>query len=203
MILKVPLIKQNNPKNCAVTCVVMIMEYFHKRFDEQNFIKKIKVDKYGYSLLDITRELINKNYKIEFGFWDEDLIKKKYFNNNQISFKDLENYSKKIHLHKILKRYLTEILEFYQKYPSLVKIEPASLQKIEVFLKRKIPVLIHIDVKSYHDQTDDSIHSILVIGKENQQYIVLDPLLGKKILPANKLLTTWQDGGGYYLVILK
>jgi len=199
MILKIPLIKQ---ENCAISCIAMMMEYYHKSFNAQRFIKDLSIDKYGYSLLDIASQLIKDGQKIEFGFWDEDLIKKDSFHNYPIKLNELERYNKTINLHKTFEKILKDIIEFMRKYPSSIKIEPVTLQKLDHFLTKKIPALIHVDVRNYFDRTDDSIHSTLIIGKEKEQYIVLDPLLGKKVLTGTKLLKAWQNGGGYYLVVL-
>ena len=181
----------------------MMMEYYHKSFNAQGFIKDLSIDEYGYSLLDIAKFLIKQGFKIEIGHFDQDLLCRNQFSKFPIKLKEFERYLSKTEIDKSLKLYLQEDIEFIKKHPKILKIEPVNLQKIDGFLKRKIPVLIHVDVKSYFDRTDDSIHSILIIGKDNQKYIVLDPLLGKKILPASKLLKVWQNGGGYYLVVLK
>jgi len=199
MILKIPLIKQ---KNCAISCIAMMMEYYHKSFNVKRFTKDLSIDEYGYSLLDIASQLMKDGQKIEFGFWDEDLIKKESFYDYPIKLNELERYSETINLHKTFEKILKDILEFMRKYPSSIKIEPVTLQKLDHFLTKKIPALIHVDFTTYFDTTHDAIHSILVIGKENSKYIVSDPLLGKKILPASKLLKAWQNGGGYYLVVL-
>lgn len=202
MNLSVSLIKQKNQKNCAIACLAMIMKYYQKSFDQREFIKSLEVDQYGYSLLDIASQLIKNGQKIEFGFWDNDLIKKDSFHNYPVALQEFEQYTKTIRLHKVFDKYLKEILLFFKKYPSSIKIEPLTLQKLDEFLKRKIPIIVHVDVKIYSDKTDDSIHSILVIGKENQKYTVLDPLLGKKLLTGQALLKSWRNGGGYYLVVL-
>lgn len=203
MILKVPYIPQKNPKECAIACVAMILNYYKRKFAKEKFLKKLKVDKYGFSLSDIAKETIDSGYKIEFGFWDSDLIKKGFFDEFPIKPSELEQYAVKVDLNRTFKTILKDILAFFKKHPSSIKIEPVNLQKLDVFLNINVPIIIHVDVLSYFDKTDDSIHSILIIGKENQKYIVLDPLLGKKILPANKLLKVWQNAGGYYLVILR
>lgn len=200
MILNVKLIKQ---KNCAISCIAMIMEYYHKSFNIQGFAKDLSIDEYGYSLLDIAEFLIKQGFKIEIGHFDQDLLCRNQFSKFPIKLKEFEKYLSETEIDESLKPYLQEDIEFIKKRPKIIKIEPVTLQKLDHFLTKKIPVLIHVDVKSYSDKTDDSIHSILIIGKENQKYIVLDPLLGKKILPASKLLKVWQDGGGYYLVILR
>ena len=203
MTLKVPLIKQENPKNCAIACVAMIMKYYQKGFNQNEFIKKLEVDKYGFSLLDIANFLIKQGFKIEIGHFDQDLLCRSQFSKFPIKLKELERYLSKTRIDKSLKPYLQEDIEFIKKHPKILKIEPVTLQKLDHFLTKKIPVLIHVDVKSYFDKTDDSIHSTLIIGKEKEQYIVLDPLLGKKILPASQLLKAWRNGGGYYLVVLR
>ena len=190
MILKVPFVPQNNPKECAITCLKMVFSYMKKEFPEKKMQKTVKANRWGYNLIEVAEFLINQKMKVEMGHFDQDLIHKKEFAHFPIKLKELEKY---LHSRKVAQK--------MKKYPNVLKIQPVSLGILESFLKINKPPIIHLDVSSYFDKTDESIHSVLVIGKTDQKYIVLDPLIGKRTISAMRLLKSWQDAGGYYLAI--
>jgi len=201
--LPIKYISKGCSKDCAVLVLNMVLNYYKTNFNKDKFYKKFKLYKEGYNLTDIARFLIQKNFKLEYGFWDEDYLKKNSFKKIPITLKELEKYYKEGDYNKDYKIDLEHNLNFYKKFPHITKIEPISLKKIDAFLLKKTPVHIHVDLKHYWGRGPSHIHSVLVTGKRKNKYIVLNPGIGRQIKSGKVLLESWKRGGGYYLAIKK
>jgi predicted double-glycine peptidase len=197
--LQIQLISLPDDQSCALSCVAMILAYQKSSIEVKSIINKIKVDEWGFSLLDIAEVLVKLNLNIEFGFFDEDIIGKRNYEAQKVVDIALLSDLKKNIKHKIFKDQIDQTINFSKN--ALVKIEKPSVEKIENSLASGRPVLIHLEVATYYNKNDDSIHSVLVIGADSTSFIILDPILGEQTVKKQKLLKSWLRAGGYYLII--
>jgi len=199
MKLPIPLIQLKNDQSCGLSCTAMILKYKKIDFDIQKIISSINVDEYGYSLLDIAEKLSESGVNLEFGFWDDDLIGENYYNSKiTLSLEEFKNINM-AGLHQIFKDQIFQTIKLSKH--SQVKIVKPTPQKISEVLNQDSPILLNLDVSIYHDKNDDSIHSVLIIGENEKNYLIMDPLLGEREVAKEIVLKSWVKAGGYYLFI--
>lgn len=213
MRLKFPTRKQKKKSlHCCIVCLQMIMEYFGKKVSLEELLKQIKV------------------YK-NIGTWlaDEGKVALKYgfdaffcYHNSYILDRDTENLSEKDT--DKLKKYLKDIKRKKCKEPGFKKREirknieyiglggkfstrVPSLDLINRFLEKRIPVIVALNTNSLDGKPDKrSGHCVVIIGKEGNNYIINDPRLEHRKpykLNKDKLLQAWYLRGAYLLAIYK
>lgn len=213
MRLKIPTRKQKKGSlHCCVVCLQMAMEYFGKKVSLKELLNQVKVyEKIGTWLADEGKIALKYGFKSFF-----------CYHNSYILNKDTENLSEK-DVAK-LKKYLKEIKRNKYKYPGFKRREVKknieyiqlggkfstkvpNLELIDNFLKKKVPVIVALNVNSLRGQPDKrSGHCVVIIGREVSNYIINDPRPEyPKLYKINKdkLLHAWYLRGAYLLAIYK
>lgn len=177
-------------KGCALACLEMMARFLKLEINFNLLVKNVGVDEFGYDLFKIATWLVKNKIKIEIGFWDKLLFKK-------------SEIDKKANLNSFLKEH-QDVSIFYQKNTGVCKIEPPKISKIKKFINLGYPVIVHLSAKSLGASIEEEIHSVLVIGYNEKEIIILNPpKIGGEYVKNKDFLHFWQEGGGYYLVIKK
>lgn len=182
---------------CAINCVAMVFDYYKKDFNLISFLEGITCRDKGYDLSEIAIRLIENGEKVEFGFWDDEIIGKKNSTKDRIKISDIKEH----HVLKKLEKDKQDVLMFAKEHPTSINLNKPTFGKIKEYIDNNIPLIIHVDVSKYHDNTDDSIHSVIVAGYDEKRIYLVDPILGRIYKSKNIVLNAWKHGGKYYLVI--
>lgn len=212
MLLKVPMRKQKKGSvHCCIVCLQMIMEYFGDKASFNELLNQIKLYRKGTWLADGGKVALKYGYKAFFSHHDSDVLTKETENLTEKDLAKLEKHLKNIKNGKYKKprikaREIRKDIEFIKiggKYSTKVP----TLNLIDSYLKRKIPVIVVVKNKSWKGEPDNkSSHCIVLVGKEGNHYIVNNPLPQYKKLykvEKNKLLHAWYWSGCYTLAVYK
>lgn len=75
-----------------------------------------------------------------------------------------------------------------------------SAQALDSLLAQQIPPVVLVQAEFlYHQPKEEYTHSIIVLGKENQNYLINDPLYAVTQVPQEELFLAWIRAGAWML----
>ncbi len=190
----------------------MVMEYFGDKVSFNELLKHVKVYKrLGTWIADDGKIALKYGYKVFFSHHNSKLLNKETENLTEKDVNKLEKYLKEIKGGKykkpsLKKGEIKKDIEFIQAGGKFsTKVPPLST--IDKYLKKKIPVIVVLNNKSWKGEPDnESNHCVVVVGKEKNHYMINNPLPEYKKpyrMDRDKFLHAWYWSGCYTLVIYK
>jgi len=187
-------------QGCLLASLEIVMNFLGKKLDIKKISKDLFHNGFGYDILEVADYLIKQGFKIEIGSFDPDIFKIRKTN---FTIEDLENIDPK-KLTKYPKQDLQELIKFAKKHPVNLKIGYKKLDYLKQIVAQDLPVIVNLDIKTYTgDETDNSIHSVVIGGYDNKDIFVMDPILEKLRVSSKKFAKAWFEAGQYYLVVKK
>lgn len=158
-----------------------------------------------YDLVEIAKNLANDNLLLELGLYDNDFIPE-LKRGVVLSFKDILSLkNKNSDLSEGDAELQEDVINFAKEYPELIKIQKTNIQIIKGWLKIGHPIVCDVDFWQLHSKYDDSIRSVAVYGIDigKKEVYVWDPLFKHSKIKVKTFIHSWEQAGGYYLVISK
>lgn len=188
--------------DCLPTCLQAMLDYNELPFEIERYVGELKSDQYGFDLLEFMSLLAKYNLVVEIGLGDQDYLgqlSRKVL--SLIQLRSLLAKSKNLLPHQ--KKGLSDIIEFAERYPNLIKVRQTKIADLLGWLNRQYPVGITLGIAEFANIDDDSIHSVIITGLEGETVSIWDPVQGHLAGPLENLVTAWQAVGGYYFVLKK
>ena len=179
----------------------MVMKNVRPDFLIKDFISNLHKDKFGYDIQEVAEKLIENTFKIEYGFYDKDILGHN-FQNKPL----LKNLQKTLDSKKIppkMVKYLKETINFVKKYPDDIKIKKLNSNDLKNYIKESLPVIVHLNAKSLGADSEE-IHAVIINGYDGTGfYIVNPPKIAEEHVDFESFQKFWGEAGHYYLVIKK
>lgn len=100
------------------------------------------------------------------------------------------------------KKIIDKEIKFLEKEGKIISEVPRT-ELIDNYLIQNIPVILNICPQDFYQSSkEDYRHSILVVGKKENLYLIKDPLMGLEEIDKEQLLVSWIRNGAWMLVIL-
>lgn len=211
--LNIPLIRQDpESDDCLLCCAQMVFNYLGDPKTGKEVWKKLHVYKKKSGLgegaydQDLGKLGLTKGYKAiiyhyAWDWWNKETVVSVDQGKQDLvtSLKNLSNFKKKWSDRRVI---LKEIA--FLNNGGQFKFEIPKLETINYYLKKDIPVILSVKGEVIcHDPEENYLHAILVIGKKGENYIIRDPYLGVKSMPADELYFAWATAWGWMVVIEK
>ncbi len=202
---------RQDPKSddCLRACALMVFKYFNDPIGKDELWKRLHTYKKHSGLRggyhqDLGILALKKNYHAEihhydYSWWNEDTVSansksvKTLIANLKVLKKDKTDWGDKINISKDIK-FAKAGGKFIVKLPNLSFIDEYLIKRIPIFL-------IVREALFYHNPKSDYMHSILVVGKVGNEYIVRDPLYAVDKIHKDELLYAWTNTRGWSMII--
>lgn len=158
----------------------------------------------GVFCQDVGKFALSRGYKViishnDWGWWDEDTVKASKKGKLRLikALKKLKKEKKAWSDKKIIDKEIVFVKKggiFNFEIPRFENIESCLLQKIPVFLIVRGEFLFRSPDAKYN-------HSILVIGKKANKYLIRDPLYAIESIDKDELYIAWAKTGGWMMVV--
>ena len=209
--LSVPLVRQQSKSlDCLRCCASMVFAYFQDSITKDEIWRKLHVYKkhsglYGsysqdFGILAIKHDYQATIYHSDWGWWDKPTVaaSKKSI---PALVKALKTLIKNNYWKWPQKKVLKKQIRFIQAGGNYV-FTPPSLPLIDNYLNKQIPVLLFLNSRDlYEDPSENSLHKVVIIGKQTNNYIIRDPYLALDTISGEQLLSAWTRGGGWMMVV--
>jgi hypothetical protein len=190
-------IQQETKRSCSVACLRMISAYYGKYFSENDIWKHCKLYNDSVFLLpDLAYSAIKIGFKAKLIGFNPLIIQK--------SQKELKDQIKE--RIKTNEGYGKAYAESYFKFLTVggeIVIKIPTLEDINKALAINVPVILGIRPAILHLEGNfNQLHSIVIIGAENTEYIYIDPSTAKiEHVEKDRLLAAWYSRIPEMLVI--
>ena len=203
----IELVRQSpSSDDCVKACTQMILNYYEYNFKKKDIKGGIHSYKKHSGLLgtyfqDVGIFLLKKGFKpqishYDWQWWDEDQAEAVTGGKKQL-IKSLEDL--KSDKDWAEKRVVEKDITFVEKGGHFNFVMP-QLINIEASLARKIPVIILVQSEYFYHQPGKGVnHSIVIIGKKDDNYIIRDPLYAVDKINVDELYYAWVKSGGWML----
>jgi uncharacterized protein YvpB len=209
--ISIPLIRQDpGSDDCLRACAYMAFRYFGDDISKDEVWRKIHVYKKHSGLRggyhqDLGVLALRKNYEAtifhyDYGWWNEDTAQASKKSDKMLISKlkglkkEKSEWGDKLSIGKDIK---------FIKAGGKYNFQLPALKTIDEFLIKRVPVfLIVSEALFYHNPKLGYMHSILIVGKRSNNYIVRDPLYAVKQIEAEELLYCWSNARGWMMVIV-
>lgn len=208
--LDLELIRQHpDSDDCLRACALMTLKYFNHPIKKETLWKKLHVYKKhsglrGAYLQDFGRLAIflgfsAKIYHYDWGWWDGETIQE--IKNGK---KSLIAALKRLRLKKENwsdKRNIDKDIEFV-KAGGEFEFSIPKLDIIDTHLISRIPVILLVEGQFFYHQPQMKFrHSIVVVGKKSENYLIKDPLFAFDSINKDELFYSWSNAQGWMLTI--
>ena len=199
--------------HCGLACLMMLMKYYNDKISYDEILKEVKVYKSGSTTrspgmytADFGKFTRQRGYKTFLNYYRPSILDKTTENLTDKDLLKLKKYLKEIKNKPRIKRQITKDIQYIEaggKYSTKIP----TLNLIDKYLKKKIPVMIALAMNSLRSNPNKkSNHFVVITGQEKNYYLINDP--STKFprpyqLQNNKLLHSWYNAGAFLLVIYK
>ena len=209
--LNISLVRQE-PKSddCLRCCAQMIFSYFKDPISKDEIWKKLHVYKkhsglYGAYFQDFGKIALKRNYKAEihhcdWHWWNKDVVTASSKNKKSLlkELSTLKSEKKEWADKRIVNK---EIL--FTKLGGKFNFQIPKLETIDKYLLQKIPVILIVSAEDFFQSPKEKYsHSVLVIGKKDNNYIIRDPLHNLEETTDDELIYSWSRAGGWLMAII-
>lgn len=150
-------------------------------------------------MVDLGKLALEKGYKptiylYGWNWWDEKTTKA-LKGGKRVFIKALQNLKRKKKEWKD-KKIINKEVAFLKKGGSF-KFEHPTLDIIDSYLQKNLPIIIAIRAEHlYRSPKENYPHSIVVVGKDTNDYLIKDPYLALEKVKQEELLYAWTRNGG-------
>jgi len=207
--LFVPLIQQTDDFDCSIAALKMVMDYWNDPVPQPKLKQDLSewINKEERHIQGAAIYLAKRGYEVWFTHHDPGVIDKTTENINE---------SEKEKLSEVLKNSSEKTSDFRKKKVQLdieytesgghYSTSIPTLDTLDANIKNGIPIIICVNVRVWSSNPNaNTNHYVVVIGKENDDYIVNDPspkVKNSYKVNENKLLMAWYVTGAYTLAAL-
>lgn len=189
-------------QGCLIACLEMVLKKMHPDFPVNDFIRSLHKNKFGYDIQKVAEKLIENNFKIDYGFYDQDILGKNF--RNRPLLENLEKVLDERKIHPSMLSYLKETINFVRKYPDRIKIERSDLKILRNFIDQSIPIIVHFNAKSLGADIEEEVHAVIINGYDEKGFFIINPPgISEEHVSYRRFLKFWNEAGNYYLVIKK
>lgn len=204
-------LKRQDPSSndCLRCCGLMVLNFLGDKISTEEIWNKLHVYKkhsglLGCYLQDLgalaqKRGFVSTIYHGDWQWWDKPTVLAQTKGKTKLlaALKILKRNKKKWQDKKLV----TKEIKYLQKGGSIIFQLP-KLATIDFFLKKNLPSIIFINAADlYHDPKENYSHAILIVGKENNNYLIKDPYLAVEKISQEELQYAWSRNGGWMMVI--
>ncbi len=210
--LKVPLIQQQKGSyHCQIATCLMIMEFYGDKIPYEKLVEKMTpyLLETGMNREGVSTFLVKRGYEVLSMHRDLNLIDNSIENATEKDIEKLKTFLQQLSTTEATK-YQREKLALdieYIKAGGKLCYSLANLETIDSYLGKNIPVVLGVRNNALHlNPGNKNNHSVVVIGKENNNYILNDPspkTKGEYKVNKDILLQAWYSASAYILVVMK
>jgi ABC-type bacteriocin/lantibiotic exporter with double-glycine peptidase domain len=209
--LSIPLVRQDpDSDDCLRACALMVFRYFKEPVTKEEVWKNLHVYKKhsglrGGYLQDFGTYAMKKGFKpaiyhYDWSWWNKDAI-----DNSQKTNKSLISSLRNLKKEKTDwsdKKNIQKDIDFARK-GGIFKTNLPNLFDLDSYLKQRIPVILSVKAEwFYKNPKENYSHSIVVVGKIGDDYILRDPYLAINRMNKLELEYSWVANGAWMLVIV-
>ena len=209
--LKVPLIQQQKGSyHCQIATCLMIMEFYGDKIPYEELVEKMGpyLLETGMDREGISTFLVKRGYDVLSMHRDLNVIDNSIENSTEKDLEKLKTALQELPINEVNK-YQREKLALdieYIKAGGKLSYSLANLETIDSYLGKNIPVVLGVRNNALHlNPGNKNNHSIVVIGKENNDYILNDPspkTQGEYKVNKDILLQAWYSNSAYILIVM-
>lgn len=210
--LDINLIRQDpESDDCLRACALMILKYYNDPIKKETLWKKLHAYKKhsglkGAYLQDLGSLAIKLGYQAtiyhyDWGWWDEETAsestkgKKTFLASLKRLKKEKKSWPDKKSIEKDIK---------FVKTGGKFRFSFPKIENIDFNIVNRIPVILSTNAQFlYHQPKSEYDHSIVIVGKENEDYLIRDPLYGLEKIDKDNLFLAWCKASGWMLIIKK
>ena len=207
--LKVPLIQQQKGTyHCQIATCLMVMAYFGDEIPYEELVKEMSpylLDT-GMNREGIATFLVKRGCDVLSIHRDLNLIDEAIENSTEKDIQKLKKFLEQLPVNETTKYQRDKLtLEIqYIEAGGKLSYSLSNLETVDSYLERKIPVVLGVRNNALHlNPGNKNNHSIVVIGKEDSNYIINDPspkTEGEYKVNKDILLQAWYSNSAYILV---
>lgn len=208
ILLDVPLVKQPlGSIECSIASLKMVLEYYGDNTPYTDLVKSLSewINEEERHIQGVAIYLVKRGYDVKFSHYD--LLDEETENLTEKDSGVLEGKLKTVpdeKGNKFRRKKISLDLE-YIKAGGKYSTKLPDLSLIENALSEKTPVIVVVNLRIFLlDPTRTNNHSVVIIGEEDDYYIVNDPghaKEGQYKVSKMRLLMAWYRCGAYALVI--
>ncbi len=188
----------------------MVFSYFKEPITKEEIWKRLHVYKKhsglrGSYLWDLGRYAIKRDYKALIYHYDWHWWNKSVVEANTRSNKSLISALNSINKEKDDWAQKKEVIKDirYVKSGGKYKFEIPKSDIIDDFLMKRIPVILNVRSEDYYKNPKENYaHSIVVIGKKADEYILRDPYLAVNKMKEDDLIYACIRTGGWMMILI-
>jgi len=208
--LEIDLVRQKpGSEDCLRACALMVFTHYSDPITKEKLWKKLHVYKKhsglsGSYFADFGKLAQKLGYKTkihhyDWSWWNESVQSaiQKGKKSTIKALNELKADKKDWPQKKMIKKEVN-----YLRSKGTYEFKTPKLLDIDAYLMKKMPVIVSIEANFFYHQPNISFHhNILVIGKKDGKYIILDPLYALSKVDADELYFSWIKTGGWMMVV--
>ncbi len=210
IILDVPIIHQpDGSLECSIAALKMVMDYNNDVVPYQTLVSELSewINEEERHIQGAGIYLARRGYEVWFTHHDPGVIDKTIENSTEIDKPKLVSKLSIIPQNDSTayrRKKLSLDIAYIEAGGHYANTIPA-LDVIDLNLHKKLPTIICVKIKVWSSNPEKrNNHSVVVVGKENDDYIINDPspkVSSPYKINKNKLLMAWYACGAYTLVV--
>jgi len=208
--LPVKLVRQNLANlNCLQSCALMVLQYFKVPISTDELRKKVHYYQKHSGLsgsfltdlgqLALKKDLIPYISHYDWQWWDQETAEAAVKHPKLLvqKIKALRRIKadwgeKKIHSKEIQ----------YLKAGGTLRFEKPALDQIELWLGKKLPVILRVWAADFFHQPKENYATFIVVtGKRENTYLVKDPQLALKTVDQEELFVAWTRASNWLMTL--
>jgi len=192
--MNIPILKGEGNQSCGITCLRMVLAYYGKDISQKE-LEKLNEIKNGINhLYDLGYVILKNKFSSSIIGYDFMLFNNPDENSPEEFLKNTEFIGQSKEIKESCLKYLKE--------GGKLKVKVPSLQDINNYLDKDIPVILGVRAKIIEGRNPAHIlHYVVLEGYDEESYFIVDPVGKKYKIEKNKLIYAWFSRLGQFLVV--